>query len=125
MSTNPDNTFSFSAVINGHTTQITLSEEGPGLSFSVDETLKMLKSGSISKNDFAGDPEKILSKNTVADKSIFTVGEINISNKSSFDIEATVLQKQKAAVLMSEKVLKKFGNYVIDKDRKQLIFKVK
>ena len=59
------------------------------------------------------------------EKSIFTVGEINISNKSSFDIEATVLQKQKAAVLMSEKVLKKFGNYVIDKDRKQLIFKVK
>ena len=125
MSTNPDNSFSFSAVINGYTTQITLGEEGPGLSFSVDETLKMLKSGSIGKNDFVGDAEKILSRNTVADKSIFTVGEINISNKSSFDLEATVLQKQKVAVLMSEKVLKKFGNYVIDKDRKQLIFKVK
>jgi peptidoglycan-associated lipoprotein len=125
MSSNPDNSMSFSAVINGHTTLITLGEEGPGLSFSVDETLKMLKSGSIGKNDFAGDPEKILSRNTVADKSIFTVGEINISNKSAFDLEATVLQKQKAAVLMSEKVLKKFGNYVIDKDKKQIIFKVK
>ncbi len=80
-STNADNTLSFSAVVNGSTTQITLSETGPGLSFSEDATLKMLKSGSIGKNDFAGDPEKILSKNTVADKSIFTVGEINISNK--------------------------------------------
>jgi peptidoglycan-associated lipoprotein len=123
MMTNPDNTLSFSAVINGHTTQITLSETGPGLSFSVDETLKMLKSGSIGKNDFDGDPEKILGHNTVADKSVFIVGEINISNKSAFEVEATVLQNQKTPVMMTEKVLKKFGTYTIDKDRKQIIFK--
>lgn len=123
--TNSDNSLSFSAVINGHTTQITLSEAGPGLSFSVEETLKMLKSGSIGKNDFAGDPEKILGHNTVLDNSGFTVGEITISNKSAFDVEATVLQKQKTPVLMSEKVLKKFGNYVLDKAGKQIIFKVK
>ena len=83
----------------------------------------MLKSGSIGKNDFDGDPEKILGNNTVADKSIFIVGEIGISNKSAFELEATVLQKQKQPVLMSEKILKKFGNVVIDKANKQLIFK--
>ncbi len=123
LTTNPDNSLAFNAVINGHTTLVTLGEEGTGLSFSVDETLRMLKSGSIGKNDFDGDPEKILSHNTVADKSVFIVGEINISNKSAFELEGTVLQKQKAPVLMSEKVLKKFGNYIIDKDRKQIIFK--
>lgn len=123
LSTNPDNSFSFSAVVNGYTTQITLSEEGPGLSFSVDETLKMLKSGAIGKTDFQGDAEKILGNNSVADKSVFTVGEINIATKSTFDIEATVLQKQKSAVLMSEKVLKKFGAYTIDKKKRQIIFK--
>jgi hypothetical protein len=123
LATNTDNSLSFTAVINGHTAQITLSEEVPGLSFSVDETMKMLKSGSIGKNDFDGDPEKILGHNTVADKSVFIVGEINISNKSAFELEATVLQKQKAPVMMNEKVLKKFGNYIIDKDRKQIIFK--
>jgi outer membrane protein OmpA-like peptidoglycan-associated protein len=120
---NPDNTLSFTAVVNGYTTQITLSEEGPGLSFSVEATLKMLKSGAIGKTDFAGDAEKILGNNSVADKSIFTVGEINITTKSAFDLEATVLQKQKASVLMSEKVLKRFGTFTIDKDKKQIIFK--
>ncbi|MDO9256555.1 MAG: OmpA family protein [Bacteroidales bacterium] len=123
LSTNPDNTLSFSAVVNGYTTQITLSEEGPGLSFSVDATLKMLKSGAIGKTDFAGDAEKILGNNSVADKSIFSVGEINITTKSAFDLEATVLQKQKSPVLMSEKVLKRFGTYTIDKEKKQIIFK--
>ncbi len=121
-STNADNTITFSAVINGHSTQITLGEDGPGLSFSVDEALKMLKSGSIGKTDFEGDAEKILGNNTIADKSIFTVSEINIAAKSAFELEATVLQKQKAAVLMSEKVLKKIGPYTIDKEKKQIVF---
>ncbi|MEI6061636.1 MAG: OmpA family protein [Bacteroidota bacterium] len=120
--TNPDNTITFSAVINGHSTQITLGEDGPGLSFSVDEALKMLKSGSIGKTDFEGDAEKILGNNSIADKAIFTVGEINIAAKSAFELEATVLQKQKAAVLMSEKVLKKIGPYTIDKEKKQIVF---
>jgi hypothetical protein len=111
------------AVVNGFTTQITLSEDGPGLSFSVDETMKMLKAGAIGKTDFEGDAEKILASNTVADKSLFTVGEIGIATRSAFELEATVLQKQKASVLMSEKVLKKFGTFTIDKEKKQLIFK--
>jgi len=123
LTTNADNTLSFNAVINGHNTLVTLSEEGPGLSFSVNETLKMLKSGSIGKNDFDGDPEKILGNNSVADRSVFIVGEIGISNKSAFELEATVLQKQKQPVLMSEKILKKFGNVVVDREHKQLIFK--
>jgi len=122
-SSNPDNTFSFTAVVNGYTTQITIGEDGPGLSFSVEETLKMLKSGAIGKTDFDGDAEKILGNNSVADKSVFTVGEISIATKSAFELEATVLQKQKAAVMMSEKILKKFGAYTIDKEKKQIIFK--
>ena len=123
MQSNPDNTLYFAAVVNGFTTQITLSEDGPGLSFSVDETMKMLKAGAIGKTDFEGDAEKILASNTVADKSLFTVGEIGIATRSAFELEATVLQKQKASVLMSEKVLKKFGTFTIDKEKKQLIFK--
>jgi hypothetical protein len=51
------------------------------------------------------------------------VGEISITTKSAFELEATVLQKQKAPLLMSEKVLKKFGSYTLDKDRKEIIFK--
>ncbi len=120
--TNADNTFTISAVVNGLTTQITIGDEGPGLSFSVEETLKLLKSGAIGKTDFDGDPEKILGNNSVADKSIFYVGEITIVTKSAFDLEATVLQKQKTGILMSEKVLKKFGDYTIDKSKKQIIF---
>jgi len=117
-----DNSFTFDAVVNGHSTQITVSTDATGLSFSVDETLKMLKSGALGKTDFDGDAEKILGNNSVADKSVFIVGEISIATKSAFELEATVLQKQKIAILMNEKILKKFGAYTIDKEKKQIVF---
>jgi len=119
---NQDQSRVFAAVINGYNLEITLSEESPGLSFSVEQVLKLLKDGAIGKTDFAGDANKILGNNTVADKAVFNVAEINIANKSAFDLEATVLQKQKPGVMMSESVLKRFGKYTIDKDKKQIIF---
>jgi len=119
---NADNTITFSGIVNGYTTLITLGENSSGLSFSVDETLKLLKSGAIGKTDFDGDAEKILGSNSVADKSILIVGEISIATKSAFELEATILQKQKEAVLMNEKMLKKFGNFTIDKEKQQIIF---
>jgi hypothetical protein len=117
-----DNSFTFEAVVNGYTTQITVSTDATGLSFSVDETLKMLKSGALGKTDFDGDAEKILGNNSVADKSVFIVGDISIATKSAFELEATVLQKQKIGILMNEKILKKFGAYTIDKEKKQIVF---
>ncbi|MBK7173853.1 MAG: OmpA family protein [Bacteroidales bacterium] len=119
---NPDQTMTISAVLNGINVDIVISEEGPGLSFSEDQVLKLLKEGAIGKTDFAGDAAKILGNNSVSDKAIFNVAEINIANKSSFDLEGTVLKKQKAAVLMNESVLKRFGKYSIDKEKKQIIF---
>ncbi|NVO21671.1 MAG: OmpA family protein [Bacteroidetes bacterium] len=110
------------AVINGHKQSVTIGDGGTGLSFSTDMALKLLKEGAIGKTDFAGDPEKILANSTIVDKATFNVAEINIANKSAFDLEATVLQKQKAEVLMNESILKKFGKYTIDKDKKQIIF---
>jgi len=120
--TNSDNTITFTAVINGITTDITLSEETPGLSFSLDETIKMLKAGTIGRTDFDGDAEKILSNNSVLDKSVFNVSEINLAKKSLFDVEATVLHKQKVGVILNAKTLKRFGNYTIDKNKNQIIF---
>jgi peptidoglycan-associated lipoprotein len=119
---NADKSIIFPAVVNGFNLEITLGEEGTGLSFSTDQALKLLKDGAIGKTDFAGDAEKTLANSSVADKAVFNVAEISIANKSAFDLEATVFQKQKPGVLMSESVLKKFGKYTIDKDKKQIVF---
>jgi peptidoglycan-associated lipoprotein len=117
-----DQTYLFEAIVNGHKLEITLGEGGPGLSFSAEQALKLLKEGAIGKTDFAGDPEKILANSSIIDKAVFNVAEISIANKTAFDLEATVYQKQVPGILMSESVLKKFGKYTIDKSKKQIIF---
>jgi len=119
---NADQTMTFAAVLNGINVDITLGEGGPGLSLSTEMALKLLREGAIGKSDFAGDPEKVLANSGVMDKAILNLAEIAIANKSAFDLEASVLQKQKVDVLMSESVLKKFGKFTIDKEKKQIIF---
>ena len=110
-------------IVNERTMDIVLDEQGQGLIFSVDKALEMLKNGAISKIDFSGDPDKILANGSIQDKSVFIVAEIRLANKSIFDVEATVSQKAKVPVSMSETVLKKFGAYALDKEKKKVIFK--
>jgi peptidoglycan-associated lipoprotein len=110
-------------IVNEFNLDITLDEQDRGLFFSVDQTLELLKNGAISKNDFSGDADKILANGSVQDKAVFVVAEIRLANKSIFDVEATVSQKIKVPVMMGESILKKFGAYTLDKDKKQLIFK--
>ena len=110
-------------IVNEYTVDITLDEQDRGLIFSIDKALEMLKNGAISKNDFSGDADKILANGSILDKSVFIVAEIRLANKSIFDVEATVSQKAKVPVTMGESVLKKFGAYTLDKEKKQLIFK--
>lgn len=110
-------------IVNEFNVDITLDEQDRGLYFSVDQTLELLKNGAISKTDFSGDADKILANGSVQDKAVFVVGEIRLANKSIFDVEATVSQKIKVPVMMGESLLKKFGAYTLDREKKQLIFK--
>ena len=110
-------------VVNEFNVDITLDEQDRGLFFSIDETLELLKNGAISKNDFSGDADKILANGSVQDKAVFVIAEIRLANKSIFDVEATVSQKIKVPVMMGESILKKFGDYTLDREKKQLIFK--
>ena len=110
-------------IVNEYTMDITLDEQDRGLIFSVEKALELLKNGAISKNDFSGDADQILADGSILDKSVFIVAEIRLADKSIFDVEATVSQKAKVPVSMGESILKKFGAYTLDKDKKQLIFK--
>jgi peptidoglycan-associated lipoprotein len=110
-------------IVNEFNVDITLDEQDRGLFFSVDQTLELLKNGAISKTDFSGDADKILANGSVQDKAVFVVAEIRLANKSIFDVEAAVSQKIKVPVMMGESLLKKFGAYTLDREKKQLIFK--
>jgi len=86
------------------------------------DALKLLKEGVIDKNDFQGDVTKIIGEGTIADKAVFNIKEFRIGRNTIKDIRVTV-NKKIAILLFGENTLKKFGEYIIDKQKNQIQFK--
>lgn len=120
---NIDGSIKFQAIVNGYTLDVVYSENAAGLTFSDEQTLKLLKDGALGKTDFAGDAEKIIGNNSIQDKAVFNVAEITLGKKSVYDMEASVDAGQASAVVINKKMLTRISNFEINKDRKLLILK--
>ncbi len=111
-------------IANGINYNVSLAEGDESyLHFSKLETLKLLKDGVISKNDFEGDTETVLANSTVADKAIFKIHEIRIGTKTIKNVKASVSLLQKVSVMMGEEMLSRFGQYTLNRKNKLLILK--
>ncbi|MGB4654845.1 MAG: OmpA family protein [Bacteroidales bacterium] len=119
---NPDHSISFTGVVNGKTLKITLIDEFDVAQISLDAVLMLLRSGAISKYDFEGDPEKIIGENTVANKAILYIAEINLGDNSAFEIETEVNHKLNYELVINRKILRKFGAFNINYEKNQIIF---
>ena len=92
--------------------------------FYISETdaLKLLKDGVLDKNDFIGDVTKIIGEGTIADKAVINIRELRIGRNTVKDIQVTV-NKKISSLRFGENTLKKFGEYTIDNQKKQIQFK--
>ncbi len=110
------------SIINGNSTDVTYIASERGLNVSLDFAMKMLKDGAITKNDFEGDVNKILSEGSIVDRAVFYVKEMRIGNKTINDVTATVMHNLTVPAMMGESVLRAFGKFRLDKDKSELIF---
>lgn len=110
------------AVVNGITVKIALDRNDRGLIFSLPEAQKLLQSGAISKDDFVGDPEKILAEGSIADRAVFIIKTLSVGPKSTTKIEASVSHKLTEGAIMGESTINMLGRFKIDENNKQLIF---
>ncbi|MDP4290353.1 MAG: OmpA family protein [Bacteroidota bacterium] len=124
LGTDADGFFLLPMIINGLNYQVALAEgEESYLQFSREETLKLLQQGVINKNDFEGDVETVLANGSVADKAIFHLREVRIGTKIQKNITARVSQLQKVSVMLGEDLLNRFGQYTLDRKKKEMYLK--
>jgi hypothetical protein len=71
---------------------------------------------------FIGDVTKIIGEGTIADKAIINIRELRIGRNTVKDIQVTV-NKKTSSLRFGENTLKKFGEYTIDDQKKQIQFK--
>ncbi len=76
--------------------------------------MDLLKWGAISKDDFEGDPEDIMVENSIRDKAVITIKEINIANKSLNNVKVQVNHKLKYGLVFGDRLMKQLGKYTYD-----------
>ncbi len=88
---------------------------------SLSKAMDLLKSGGISKEDFEGDPAKILKDNTIVKNAVINLKEVRIANKSVFNVKVRVDYKLRYDLVFGDEVLKQFGKYKFDTKLQKLI----
>ena len=109
-------------IINGYNMEFTYVKRVRGFNISIDEALRLLKEGAISKNDFEGDINKVLAEGTISDRAVFYLNEVRIGDNVVNDISATVIHDMEEQVMFGEATLKMFGKFTIDYDKKEIVF---
>jgi peptidoglycan-associated lipoprotein len=124
LTTDADGFFLVPMIIDGLNYQVALAEgEESYLQFSKDEALKLLKQGLISKEDFDGDVQTILANSSIADKAIFRLKEVRIGTRIQRNIKARVSALQKVPVMLGEDMMNRFGQYTLDRKKKEMYLK--
>ena len=116
-----DEMYKSTCYVNGNTVGFEYDPKEKEFYISSSEALRLLKSGAISKEDFEGDPSKIIGEGSIADKAVFNIKELKIGKNSIYDVKATVNRKT-PMIRFGENTLKLFGTFSVDIDNQKIIF---
>jgi outer membrane protein OmpA-like peptidoglycan-associated protein len=111
-------------IINGYTVQFTYDPKQIA-QISVDEAMRLLGEGAIGKEDFKGDPNVVLANSTIANRAVLVIKELAIANVTARNIEVMVNSNLGYPLIIGNAVLSAFGNFTIDNQQQQIIFKKK
>jgi peptidoglycan-associated lipoprotein len=103
-------TYVSTCIINGYNEEFAFDQNADAM-ISLDQAMDLLKWGAISKEDFEGDPERVLADNTIADRSIINIKEINIANKKVENVKVKVTYKLNYGLVFGDRLMKQFGKY--------------
>lgn len=106
-------------IINGYNEEFAY-DRGSDPMISLDKALDLLKWGAISKDDFEGDPEQILANNTIADRAVIMIKEVNIANKSAVNVKIRVNHKLRYDLVYGENLMKQLGSFSFNTKTKML-----
>lgn len=90
---------------------------------SMEEALDLLQKGAISKEDFKGDPEEILADGKIANRALINIKEFTLANETISNVELMVNTNLAYPLVIGRTLLSRFGEFTIDTDKEQIIFK--
>lgn len=114
--------YKFECSINGYGNDVIYTSLTKLNTCSVDFALELLKQGVIKKEDFKGNPDDIISTGNIVHKSVFTLKDFRIGNKTIRNLDVYVWHGSIYPFFINEVTLKKFGTPVIDDEKRSITF---
>lgn len=112
-------------IINGYTYKVAFSKSYASLYVSDSFVMQLLERGVITKDNFPERARRTLKRGNIRNMTEITLDEVRIGSKKVNDIKVTASKNFDGKIQMGPQVLEKFGDYTIDKENFQIIFKNK
>ena len=110
------------ASIDGYNQEFMYDPKASTPIISMELALELLKNGRISKDDFHGQAEELLSEGSIKRGAVITLPSIKIGKKAVYDIDVTVEPKAEEALILNNSVLSRFGAFTLNEETLELIF---
>lgn len=109
-------------LVNGMSEFVVLDENARHATISLESALRLLREGYITKDDFEGNPEKMLAGGTIAKGAKFNIDEIKIGTRTDYDFQVVVDHTSTEPFTIPKAYLQRFGDYSIDNAARKIIF---
>ncbi len=90
---------------------------------SLKKALELLKDGIINKDSFEGEVEKVISTGSIADKAVFKISQVRVTDRTLKEVKLTVSHSLKSDFVFGQELLNQMGEYKLDSKSKTLYFK--
>jgi len=111
------------AIVNGYSTDVYVDKRLNKPYISLEDALKLLKEGAISKGDFAGKVNEVLANSSIADGAVFLIEDMKVLDHHISLFEVTVSYKIKKGFYVDEATFSLLGKFTLDEENKLMIFK--
>ncbi len=119
----PGGTYEVPCTINGLPLKFIFDTGASDVTLSSVEANFMLKNDYLSEKDFRGSRRYLTADGTIANGSIVRIKEVKVGDVTLKNIEASVVNSQKAPLLLGQSILDKFGTITIDNEKSIMTIK--
>lgn len=110
-------------IINGYSFKVAYSENYGELYASRSFVFDLLDRGIITKDDFPESARRYLKQGTIRNMTQINIDELRIGSDKVNNVKITVSSNFNGKIQMGPEVLEKFGEYELDEENFQIIFK--
>ncbi len=114
--------FGMRCEINGYPIDVYIDPKLSKPFVSLEDALYLLRSGSISKEDFAGEASEVIANSSIIDKAVFLVEEMKVEKNFINNFEVTVSYKLPKGFYLDEATFSLIGAYKIDEEKEIILF---